>query len=386
MSREFTTLLWLAKHTYSKWYLKHNHVTTSGLDKIDFKKGAYLIISNHCGAYDPVIISSIVPRTVRWVTGAYLFKQKFLNFVFAHVCRCIAKQQGQSDLSTMRAMQKNLREGNVVGIFPEGTRTWDGDMMPYSKTALAKMIKIFSVSTVFVNLEGCFAQQPRWADYYRTGRGVNVNFRKVLTSDEIKTMTIPDLEACLTENFDFSNDIWKKHTDYDFESEHRAEGLQKFLYMCPVCKNIGCMNTQGDKIECALCGADATVTPDDDINSEKIGYKHFSEWHEWEKTAISSVKVLKEEKAVLFQSGILDNKGKLKTVSKDLSVRVDNDVMYISCSEGKSYTFKLDEISSFILNAKQTMEFVSDGMVYRLRLLPSSSALKFQEYYFAHRA
>ncbi len=385
MAKDYTFVLKIIRNTYSSWYVRHNHVQTNNFEKIDFSKGPFLLVSNHCGAYDPIIISSVMTRNVSWVTGAYLFKSKFLNVVFKKICRCIPKQQGQSDFSCVREMQRTLRDGRVVGIFPEGTRTWDGDIAPYSLKTLAKMIRIFSVPTVFINLEGCFAQQPRWASYYREGQGIVVNFKKCLSVEEMKKMSLEELEEVVSDNLNFSNDKWKIHNAYNFVSAHRAEGIQRLFYMCPSCKTVSSIKASGNDIECLSCHAKATVTDKDDIESQDIKFKKFSQWHKWEAENIINENEFPAEKGILFQVGKLDNNGKLKTVSKNIEVSMKNGSINVKTSKGPDYAFPINQISSLILNAKQTMELVYDDMVYRVRLLPDASSLKYQEYYIASK-
>ncbi len=385
MAKDYTLVLKIIRNTYSKWYIRHNHVTAKNFEKIDFSKGPFLLISNHCGAYDPIIISSIMTRNVSWVTGAYLFKSKFLNIIFKKICRCIPKQQGQSDFSCMREMQRTLRDGRVVGIFPEGTRTWDGNIAPYSRKTLAKMIKIFAVPTVFINLEGCFAQQPRWASYYREGQGVSVNFKKVLSEEEAKKLSVQELEDVISSNLDFSNDEWKLHNEYNFVSDRRAEGLQRLFYMCPVCKKVSTIRSSGNTVECISCHSKGEISEKDDIVSKDFPFSKFSLWHRWEAENIVFETEFPAEKGILFQIGKLDNNGKLKTVSKNIEVSLKDCSIFLKTSKGAEYSFKLDRISSLVLNAKQTMELVYDDMVYRVRLLPDSSSLKYHEYFIAYK-
>ncbi len=66
----------------------------------------------------------------------------------------ISKQQGRSDLFTIRAISESLKQGDIVGVFPEGTRTWDGEPAGFDE-AIAKLVKIFKVPPiVLINLEG----------------------------------------------------------------------------------------------------------------------------------------------------------------------------------------------------------------------------------------
>lgn len=381
MNGKFPFVPNLVRLTYSKIYVKKNKITVTNKNNIDLKKGPYIVMSNHCGAYDPIIINSVLPVFVRWVAGAYLFKTKFMNIIFSKFAKCIAKQQGRSDFSTIRAMQKALKEKDNIGIFPEGTRTWDGDMMPIADKTLAKMIRSFKTDVVFVNLEGCYAQQPRWAEHYRSGQGINVNFKSRLTAEEIASMELEDIQNAIKTNLSFSNDAWKKKNPYNYTSDKRAEGAQRLFYMCPKCHSIGKMQTSGNTITCSCCNATAEVTEKDDIKSKDFKFKTFPQWHKWEASELAAVESFDEEPGVLFQKGTVDDSSKLETISTDIKIHLNNRVLKVTTDTGLVVELPYENITSMVLNAKQTIELVYNNSVYRLRLLPDSSSLKYHEHF-----
>lgn len=372
----------LAKVTYSPVFLRKQHVSVVNEMNIDIKKGPVLLISNHCGAHDPVILSCIMPRQVCWVAGAYLFKSPLFCFIFKYLAKCIPMQQGQSDLGAVRKMQQSLRAGDMVGLFPEGTRTWDGDMVQFDTKPLAKMIRMFAVPTLFVNIEGGYAMQPRWADNYRTGGGINVNFRALLKSEEIKAMSVDQIREYIDENFAFSNDEWKKTTDYHFESEKRAEGVQRLLYICPKCKKIGTIKAKDNGVSCR-CGFNAEIDSNDNLICSHGRFKTLSQWHAWERKKIGKETSFRREKGVLFEKAPMGD-AEFETLSTDISVHLKNDILrvfYKDCGKRHIVNFPFNKISSLILNTKQTIELVMAGEVYRIRLLPDGCSLKYHEKY-----
>ncbi|WP_233067866.1 lysophospholipid acyltransferase family protein, partial [Sphaerochaeta sp. S2] len=99
-------------------------------------------MANHAHTFDPFFISSASPVHIRWVAGAYLFKMKGMRSMMEKWIGAIAKQQGRSDLFTIRAISESLKQGDNVGVFPEGKRTWDGEPAGFDE-AIAKLVKIF---------------------------------------------------------------------------------------------------------------------------------------------------------------------------------------------------------------------------------------------------
>ena len=383
MKSDTTWLIKLAHIFYARPLIRRRRLSLVNNTAADLNKGPYLLISNHVGIMDPVIISSLFPRerTVRWVTGAYLFKSRFLKHIFSHHLKCIPKQQGKSDFSTVRTMQRELKNGNIVGIYPEGTRTWDGDTISMNYLPVAKMMKTFRVPVIVANLEGGFANQPRWADKIRKGP-VTVNIKRLFTPDEIAALDLGELSRDVQSFLFFSNDAWKNNENYRYESNERAEGIQRLFYMCPVCHGIETIKTKGNTIRCSNCGATAELDSMDNIVSDTIEFTKIPQWHNWEKNTLSEIKAFAPQHGVLFQRGNSDNNGTLEAISKDITVSLENNIINVKCNDsGRKFEMPLENITSLILNAKQTIELFCNEVLYRIRLTPDASSLKYQEYY-----
>ncbi len=388
MDTKFHWLYNLARHTYSPWYVKTHHVSLVNKNNYDISEGPFLILSNHVGTHDPIEIGSVLlHRHIHWVAGAYMFKMPFVGWIMGKVCELIPKQQGRGDFETIRLIKKHFKEGKIVGLFPEGTRTWDGNMMPINYQAIAKMIHSFKVPVVFISIEGGYASEPRWALKRRKGP-VSINMRYLMSEEEAMSLSVEDLAVKIKENLDFSNETWKKTVDYHYESKNRAEGLQRTLYMCPKCHKIGTLETKGDKIFCSDCGFEATLTKKDDLLSKDTKLKTVVEWHNWEMEALKECKGFSAERGRLFQVGDSNDKGTLTDLSKDITISLENDEIIVKCNDGitKVFHLPLSKITSFILNAKQTMELFCDERLYRIRLSSDSSSLKYNEYYLAYLA
>ncbi len=376
-------LIKLAKLTYARLLCRGGQVKLENPLNIDLKTTPYLYLSNHVGIMDPVMISAVMPRHIRWVAGAYLFKTRFLKLVLGAWCTAIPKQQGRGDLSMLRTVKKALEDGDNVGLFPEGTRTWDGEMVELDFKALAKMVRFLKAPVVIINLEGGFAKQPRWADKPRKGK-VTVRVVHLISKEEVKSASVEELKDRLQKHLAFSNDKWKRRENYTYASPGRAEGLQRLLYLCPRCNAIDSMVTSGDTIKCTACGAEATLDQMDNIQSSTTEFKTLPQWHRWEAGQIGKAEGFPEEKGVLLQKGNADNNGELETISEDITVCLKDGAIVVrdnTAATGNEIILPLSSISSLILNAKQTMELFCGEALYRIRLLPNSSSLKYHEYY-----
>ncbi len=383
MPRKTSLIIRIARMTYAKILCANGKVQIKNECGADLKKYPYLILSNHVGIMDPVMITARFPQHIRWVAGAYLFKTKFLHKVIGEWCAAIPKQQGQNDISTFRAIHRALKDGDNVGLFPEGTRTWDGEMMPIGYLPLAKLIRMYKVPVLFVHLEGGYAHSPRWADHDRRGP-VIVNFKYMIDPLQAAQMDVRDLAATVKEYLHFSNDEWKETVDYQYVSSRRAEGLQRLLYMCPICKSVDSLSTKGNRVVCRSCNTNTVLNDKDDLTSIDIPFTKLSQWHQWEAEEIGSLSEFPKEKGVLLQKGDNNDEGELEELSTNFTVQLKDGAFHIDMGGGENLVLPLSDISSLILNAKQTMELFCGEVLYRIRLLPDACSLKYHEYYLSY--
>lgn len=85
------------------------------------KEGAVIIAPNHKSNFDPPVIGVCSPRVVHYMAKEELFR----NPVFAAVIRYFGTfpvKRGAVDRAAIRRALTELKEGQPLGIFPEGTR------------------------------------------------------------------------------------------------------------------------------------------------------------------------------------------------------------------------------------------------------------------------
>ncbi len=89
------------------------------------KDGGILLCSNHIHALDPPVVGMTAPRTVHFMAKEELFNVPILGALLPKV-NAFPVKRGMSDREAMRTALKILKSGEVVGLFPEGTRSSDG--------------------------------------------------------------------------------------------------------------------------------------------------------------------------------------------------------------------------------------------------------------------
>lgn len=102
--------------------VRWHHVERAQMD------APYLLLGNHNSMLDPLVIGLPVYRYhIRYLGKKELVKYRLLHWMFDKL-RMIPVDRHNMDMTAMRACLKTLREGHVLGIFPEGTRHKEGVM------------------------------------------------------------------------------------------------------------------------------------------------------------------------------------------------------------------------------------------------------------------
>ncbi|MBM4108145.1 MAG: 1-acyl-sn-glycerol-3-phosphate acyltransferase [Phycisphaerae bacterium] len=122
-------------------------------------RGGVLLVANHQSHLDGPLIGIAAHRPLWFVARVGLFSFKPFGWLLAAL-NSIPIRQGESDAAAIRALIARLDAGGAVLIFPEGSRTPDGSLQPFSR-GTALLIKRTGCPVVPVAVEGCFDAWPR---------------------------------------------------------------------------------------------------------------------------------------------------------------------------------------------------------------------------------
>ncbi len=130
-------------------------IRTEGLEKIP-EEGPCLVVINHVSFMDALVVGGIVRRPVNFVMDHQIYKLPFLNFIF-RTCKTIPIASLKVDHEMLEAayetVSERLRDGQVVGIFPEGQITRTGEFNEF-RTGIEKILERDAVPVVPMALRG----------------------------------------------------------------------------------------------------------------------------------------------------------------------------------------------------------------------------------------
>lgn len=83
--------------------------------------GPVILCANHMSNWDPVVLAITTDRQIYFMGKEELFKNKFLKYILEKVGSFPVNRE-KADLKSIRTSLSILKRGDVLGIFPEGTR------------------------------------------------------------------------------------------------------------------------------------------------------------------------------------------------------------------------------------------------------------------------
>jgi 1-acyl-sn-glycerol-3-phosphate acyltransferase len=98
----------------------------SGVENIP-STGPFLLAGNHASHLDPPAIGSNVPRQIAFFARKTLWKGGLTNWWMEQAGCIPVDRDGGSDVTAIKRVLKTLQEGKALILFPEGTRSKDGN-------------------------------------------------------------------------------------------------------------------------------------------------------------------------------------------------------------------------------------------------------------------
>jgi 1-acyl-sn-glycerol-3-phosphate acyltransferase len=91
------------------------------------KSGPCMIVANHVSHFDPPVLSMITRRRITYLAKKPLFEAPLLGSYLRQL-DCISVDRDATELSTIRDCIKTLKSGLPLVVFPEGSRSEDGEL------------------------------------------------------------------------------------------------------------------------------------------------------------------------------------------------------------------------------------------------------------------
>lgn len=146
-------------------------------------EGPVILASNHRAHVDPPYLGQVTTRQLFFMAKEELFttNRAFGNYLLS--LGTFPVRRGEADRQAIRQAINLLKEGRVVAIFPEGTRSFDDTLLPPEK-GFALIAKQTGAPIVPIALEGTHRILPKGTSMLHRG-DVCITIGKPVTAQEI---------------------------------------------------------------------------------------------------------------------------------------------------------------------------------------------------------
>ena len=157
--------------------------------KESWKEGGVLIVANHASYFDPPVVGVSYGKKTAFLARKTLFKKGFFGWLYPKL-NAIPVDQDGPDMSSLKRIIKELKNGNPVLIFPEGQRSVDGTILP-GEAGVGLVIAKSKAPVLPMRIFGAFEAFPRGAKIPKFFTKITVSVGDMITFDEdqLKTKT-----------------------------------------------------------------------------------------------------------------------------------------------------------------------------------------------------
>ena len=138
--------------------LNNTPVTLRGVEHLP--DGPFILMSNHQSNFDILALIATIPRRIYWIAKKELFDIP----VFGSSMRRggyipLDRSDGRKALKSMESAAAIIRQGSSVVMFPEGTRTKDGRLLPFKRGGFMLAVRA-GVPVIPVTINGSGKVNP----------------------------------------------------------------------------------------------------------------------------------------------------------------------------------------------------------------------------------
>lgn len=343
-----------------------------------FEEGS-IILCNHVTTMDPFFVGNLFDKPVYYMASKDIFDKPFVGKLIKFLVNPIPKEKGnKGDLQAIKSCLRVAKENGNICIFPEGNRTLSGELGNID-ISIVKLVKALKKPLILLNIEGGYGSDPRWSNKTRKGK-LDIKIKKIYQYDEIKDIDNEELYKIIIENLTVN----EFNSNVNFKGDNRANYLERVLYICPVCKKLHTIYTDGNFIYCKECGLKILYSEDLSLqtDNELFKFKYINEWYHYQLDWVKKQEFKEDEliyqdfievwEPQLHKKKLLIGKGKIYMYGSYFKFELDNN----------SFEFKFDEIDGITLVGKKKANIYVNKKTYQLFKDDKLNLLKYMHMFY----
>ena len=344
--------------------------------KFDNKSRPYVFLYNHQTPLDQHLMYLSLPKQPYTIATEDIFNMGFLSRFIVYTQAPIPFKKSENDISAVKTCIKIVKEGHSIALSPEGNRTFTGETV-HIKPSIAKLIKLLRLPVAIFILRGGYGVMPRFADKRRKGR-MSGEVIKVLEYEDYKDMTNDELYELIKKY------MYVDESESTFcKSKKKAEFMERAVYVCPNCLQVGTLKSKGNTVTCSNCKITATVDDTMHFNKE-FPVRTIKEWTNFQNKWLDTINIedvitpVFTEKVNLHK--LLKNCGKNQILEENVSATIFADRLQI----GDNTIFYKD-VSAMTVCGRKKLAFYVDDITYQITSANNFCALKYVNIYYHYK-
>jgi len=166
-------------------------ISITGREKFA-KNQPYVIVSNHLSAIDVLAVSLLFTH-FKWVSKIENFKIPFIGWTM-YLNRYVAIKRGglSSIKNMMRESKAHLKNGSSIFIFPEGSRSSDGQLKSF-KTGAFKIAQEMQVPIMPVVLSDTDKAVPKHSLHFKGHHKISIEVLEPILPQQYQELSLKEL-------------------------------------------------------------------------------------------------------------------------------------------------------------------------------------------------
>lgn len=328
-----------------------------------FRTDPYILLGNHTSMIDGIVTVMPMKKYPYPVINAFMYASPFMEFILTKVIHSVPKRKGQSDIATVRSMVDIIKGGRGVMIYPEGNSSYFGKESPLTYST-AKFVKKMKLDVVIGKINGGYLSMPRWADYPIRGGLYDIHVYRLIKACDLEAMSLDDIYAKLVEALSFNDFEWNRIKMHKYHNKHRAQGVQRYVYVCPKCGGHQTISAKGDEIFCSNCGKIAQFNEYSFL--EGLPFDNLVEWDAMQKTHIPAMAAEGIKSVATVFRADLQLRRKRKRPLGTFDVLLKDGLISFIDPEGikEGFTLEIAKLTGLVLTGKKDLSFDYEEKVF----------------------
>ena len=338
----------------------------------------FIVIANHSDALDPIYILCALRKYIRYVMGDHVIFNPVVSFFLKTMCGWIVKGRDNHPSVLINDMMASAKEGVPLGLFAEGAITPNGETGFFSPRT-GQLVKDLGVGLITFRIKGGFFHTPRWGTGLRKGP-IFAGVVHEYSPEELEGMTGEEINALIKRDIYVNAFEEQRKRPRIYKGKNLAQHIERILYICPHCQQVGTMHSKGDFLTCD-CDYKVEFGRDGFFHEceKALVFDNVLDWDKWQK-GIWKDKVLNTPDGELIfeekdQPVYTLVKRKKVELSDDAILRLYKDRFEIVLNENETITFPVEKLKLVLnVSVESVMFFDGEHFIYVKSKNPRAAA------------